>query len=75
VSKQIIILHVSSAGEDKKAEESTETKNNLPKNVRLRSTLLINIRTSVGIQVIKITSLSFYLFIIYFLMMILSNNK
>ncbi|XP_062154408.1 wax ester synthase/diacylglycerol acyltransferase 11-like isoform X1 [Alnus glutinosa] len=37
-------------GQGKKAEEATETKNFLPKKIRLRSTLLINIRTSVGIE-------------------------
>jgi hypothetical protein len=60
--------HVSlspSAGQGKKAEEATETKNFLPKKIRLRSTLLINIRTSVGIEVKLIPSISFILFSIY----------
>ncbi|OVA00981.1 O-acyltransferase [Macleaya cordata] len=37
-------------GEGKKDEGATEKKNNLPKNIRLRSTLLVNIRPSGGIQ-------------------------
>lgn len=37
-------------GQGKKGEEADETKNNLPKDIRLRSTLLINMRPSAGIQ-------------------------
>ncbi|XP_048335645.2 wax ester synthase/diacylglycerol acyltransferase 5 isoform X2 [Ziziphus jujuba] len=39
-------------GENKKDEEgSTQKKNNIPNKIRLRSTLLVNIRPSAGIQV------------------------
>ncbi|OVA00980.1 O-acyltransferase [Macleaya cordata] len=37
-------------GEGKKDEEATEEKNNLPKDIRLRSNILVNIRPSKGIQ-------------------------
>ncbi|KAM7511894.1 hypothetical protein LguiB_010769 [Lonicera macranthoides] len=37
-------------GKDKNDENATEKRNNIPKNIRLRSTLLINIRPSSGIQ-------------------------
>lgn len=39
------------AGEGRKDGGETEKKNNLPKKIRLRSTLLVNIRASTGIQV------------------------
>ncbi|XP_060197415.1 wax ester synthase/diacylglycerol acyltransferase 5-like isoform X3 [Lycium barbarum] len=37
-------------GEGKKDKGATEKNNNLPKNIRLRSTILMNLRPSVGIQ-------------------------
>ncbi|KAI3977042.1 hypothetical protein MKX01_034021 [Papaver californicum] len=41
-------------GEDAKNDvEATEKRNNLPKNIRLRSTLLVNIRPSSGIQALS----------------------
>ena len=39
------------AGEAKEDKGATEEKNNLPKNIRLRATLLMNIRPSPGIHV------------------------
>lgn len=44
-----IKLHL--AGGGKKDEEPTQMKNNLPKHIRLRSALLINLRPSSGIKV------------------------
>ncbi|XP_071932758.1 wax ester synthase/diacylglycerol acyltransferase 11-like [Coffea arabica] len=38
--------------EGKKDEGETQKRNNLPKNIRLRSTILINLRPSAGIQVL-----------------------
>lgn len=38
------------AGESKKENGATEKINNLPMNIRLRSTILVNLRPSVGIQ-------------------------
>ncbi|MCL7043428.1 hypothetical protein MKW94_005014 [Papaver nudicaule] len=41
-------------GEEKKNDQgATEKRNNLPKNIRLRSTLLVNMRPSSGIQVLS----------------------
>lgn len=39
------------AGEGKKDKGATEKNNNLPNNIRLRSSLLINLRPTAGIQV------------------------
>ena len=49
-AQHVLLLHF--AGDSKKDDESSKTKNNLPKKIRLRSTLLINLRPTAGIQVI-----------------------
>ncbi|KAL4598914.1 hypothetical protein ACB092_11G091500 [Castanea dentata] len=40
-------------GDSKKDDEASKTKNNLPKKIRLRSTLLINLRPTAGIQALS----------------------
>lgn len=40
-------------GEGEKDRGKTEKNNNLPKNIRLRSTILMNLRPAVGIQVME----------------------
>jgi hypothetical protein len=42
---------VNSAGEDEKDRGEKQRKNNLPKSIRLRATILVNLRPTVGIQV------------------------
>ena len=45
------MFHLLIAGETKEDKGATQKKNNLPKNIRLRATLMMNIRPSPGLHV------------------------